>query len=170
MEPLTYSVTVRTGQQVTVVVLERSVQVDVDGVIASVTRTGRAAEHSDAPLGTRDPAKLTVVVDGATAPLRRRGRWKPLRRSRGLSAKVDAVEYAFAPRTMASSVLCRDRMKILELTLDGGRVRVKEAPDHSATELECALAVALAAAVGCGELALASKIWRAGLELLPFWP
>ncbi|WP_448222678.1 hypothetical protein [Gordonia iterans] len=67
-------------------------------------------------------------------------------------------------------MLYRDRMKVLELALDGGRVRVKEVPDHSATELECALAVALAAAVGCGELALASKLWRAGLELLPFWP
>ncbi|MFT3660050.1 MAG: hypothetical protein QM809_01265 [Gordonia sp. (in: high G+C Gram-positive bacteria)] len=171
MRMRTYSVDARPGRSVTVTDFEDSIRVDVDGTVAVVTRIGKQSGRGDAPIGSSDTTAPTITFDGAEVSLRRRGKRNPFRRARGYAVRVEEVEYTFVPRTMIESVLYKGETALTRLRRPpgDGRVRFRDPHADTTSDLECALAVALAAAVGCGGPGFLAQLGRAAVELSIIW-
>ncbi|MET9954812.1 hypothetical protein ABZ135_25150 [Streptomyces sp. NPDC006339] len=147
------------------------VQIDLDGPAGTLRVSGHglptvellrspgAAPDPLVPLGTRDPARLTLTVDGAPARIRpAKGRLS--RRSYRVDAIVSGTRYRLVPCSYGESRLTRDGRPLgtLESTGDG-RVDADWAP--GATPLDQALGTALAAAFGTG----AQPWWQTAADL-----
>ncbi|MEU8529408.1 MULTISPECIES: hypothetical protein [Streptomyces] len=114
-----------------------------------VARTPGDGETNDAvPVGTRDPARLTLTVDGLPAVLRP-AKGRLFRRSYRVDAAVDGVRYRLVPCSYAESRLTRDgrALGLLDSTGDG----LVGAEWHDGVQpRDIALGTALAAAFGTG--------------------
>ncbi|WP_344015957.1 hypothetical protein [Streptomyces thermospinosisporus] len=121
------------------------------------------------PIGTRDPERLTMTVDGTPVPLRP-AKGFLTRRSYRVDTGPDerGTRYRLIPSGVETSRLLRDGRPLAEFTSAGdGRVTVEWRPDAAPEPADAALGHALAAAFGTG----AEPMWRltldAVLELLP---
>ncbi|QGV79433.1 hypothetical protein [Streptomyces ficellus] len=114
------------------------------------------------PIGTRDPALLTLTVDGRPVPLRpAKGRLS--RRSYRVDVRLDGTRYRLVPCSYGDSRLLRDGRRIGELESSGdGRVSADWHDDTEPRPLDVAIGTALAAAFGTG----AQPLWEATLDMV----
>lgn len=124
------------------------------------------------PIGTRDPALLTLTVDGRPAGIRpAKGRLS--RRSYRVDATIGgapqrAARYRLVPCSYGESRLLRDGRRLGELASSGdGRVTAEWREDAEVLAQDVAVGTALAAAFGTG----AQPLWETALdavtELIP---
>ncbi|MFG2330049.1 hypothetical protein ACGFMM_10525 [Streptomyces sp. NPDC048604] len=114
-----------------------------------VARTPGDGETNDAiPVGTRDPARLTLTVDGREARLRP-AKGRVFRRSFRVDATVDGVRYRLVPCSYVESRLSRGRDALGRLDSTGDGL-VGAEWDTEPDALALALGTALAAAFGTG--------------------
>ena len=94
------------------------VEVAGDGFPAVHLRRSETADVSPyVPIGTRDPAHLTLTVDGTAAALAL-GRGRYTRGSFRVDAHLDGVHYRFHPSDEDGSRLTRDGKRLGELMLE----------------------------------------------------
>ncbi|WP_418958237.1 hypothetical protein [Streptomyces tritici] len=130
-----------------------------------VTRTGEGETDDAIPVGTRDPARLRLTVDGREAELRpAKGRLS--RRSFRVDAVVDGVAYRLVPCSYAESRLSRDGRVLgrLDCTGDG---RVGAEWDTEPGPADLAIGTALAAAFGTGAAPWWEILAQMLAELIP---
>lgn len=117
---------------------------------ATITRSVDADVQTYVPIGTRNAAHLTMVVDGTPVDLAP-GRGRYTRGSFKVAATYQGVRYLLAPASSVSSRLHRDGVRLGEFSrLDGGELRVWWNPDASVGPVDAAIGYALAAAFGTG--------------------
>ncbi|MFF8384272.1 hypothetical protein [Streptomyces kanasensis] len=114
------------------------------------------------PVGTRDGASLTLVVDGSAVPIRP-GKGRLTRHSFRVDVAHGEVVYRLVPDSLAGSRLLRDGEPIGGFTSDGdGAVLVEWRDGVGVRAVEVGLGYALAAAFGTG----AGPMWLLVLEAL----
>jgi hypothetical protein len=103
------------------------------------------------PIGTRDPAHLSLTVDGTPATLSP-GRGRFTRSSFRVDARVDGVDHHFHPSDEDGSRLSRDGQRLGDLMLEPETVELMAAwaPDADVRPQDAALGYALATAFGTG--------------------
>ncbi|OKK02639.1 hypothetical protein AMK26_23850 [Streptomyces sp. CB03234] len=119
------------------------------------------------PIGTRDPALLTLTVDGRPARVSpAKGRLS--RRSYRVDARVGDARYRLVPCGDEESRLLRDGRRLGELESSGdGRVTADWDEDARPTAQDVAVGTALAAAFGTGAQPLWETTLDAVTELIP---
>ncbi|QYN33282.1 hypothetical protein K1T35_32870 [Pseudonocardia sp. DSM 110487] len=128
------------------------VEVAGDGFPAVHLRRSETAEVSAyVPIGTRDPAQLTLTVDGTPATLTL-GRGRFTRGSFRVDAHVDGVHYHFSPSDEDGSRLSRDGQRLGELMLEPETVELMAVwtPAADVRPRDAAVGYALATAFGTG--------------------
>jgi hypothetical protein len=128
------------------------VEVAGDGFPAVHLRRSETAEVSAyVPIGTRDPAHLTLTVDGTPATLAL-GRGRFTRGSFRVDAHVDSVHYHFSPSDEDGSRLSRDGQRLGELMLEPETVELMAVwtPGADVRPRDAAVGYALATAFGTG--------------------
>ncbi|WP_406862204.1 hypothetical protein ABZO31_17755 [Streptomyces sp. HUAS MG47] len=116
------------------------------------------------PVGTRDPARLTLTVDGREARLRP-GKGRVFRRSFRVDATVDGVRYRLVPCSYVESRFSRGGKALGRLDSTGDGLVGAEwdtEPDTAPDALSLALGTALAAAFGTG----AAPWWEISLQMV----
>ncbi|HEY9372898.1 hypothetical protein [Streptomyces sp.] len=140
------------------------VRVAGDGLPEIVlARAEGGGEINDAiPIGTRDPTRLTLAVDGRPARLRP-AKGRVFRRSFRVDATVDGVDYRLVPCSYAESRLTRDgrALGLLDSTGDGA-VFAEWQDDTEVLPQDIAVGTALAAAFGTG----AAPWWQIVIEFI----
>ncbi|MEV3989975.1 hypothetical protein AB0J57_13830 [Streptomyces sp. NPDC049837] len=118
--------------------------------------------HPHIPIGTRDPALLTLTVDGRPARISpAKGRLS--RRSYRVDARVGDTRYRLVPCSYGESRLLRDGRRLGELESSGdGRVTADWREDAKVLAQDVALGTALAAAFGTG----AQPMWETALDVV----
>ncbi|MGW7456904.1 hypothetical protein [Streptomyces sp. NPDC054797] len=101
-------------------------------------------------IGTRDPAHLTLRIDGARADVRpAKGRLS--RRSYRVDVEYGGVRYRLVPDSVPSSRLTRDGVHIGDFSCDGDETVVAEWKEGSRIQpADAAIGYALASAFGTG--------------------
>ncbi|GHA85396.1 hypothetical protein ACIQRS_20445 [Streptomyces termitum] len=147
--------------------------VDGDGVpCAEIRRSGDAPPESHVPIGTRDPERLALSVDGAEEVLRPAKGFLTRRSYRVEAGPADrGPAYLLVPDSLGTSRLLRDGRLLGVFTSTGdGTVDVTWAPasdDAPPEPRDAAVGYALAAAFGTG----AEPMWKLTLDaLLELWP
>ncbi|RST15279.1 hypothetical protein E2C00_13575 [Streptomyces sp. WAC05374] len=114
------------------------------------------------PIGTRDPALLTLTVDGRPAGISpAKGRLS--RRSYRVDARVGGTRYRLVPCSHEESRLLRDGRKLGELESTGdGRVTADWDEHAEVLAEDAAVGAALAAAFGTG----ARPMWETTLDMV----
>jgi hypothetical protein len=128
------------------------VEVAGDGFPAVHLRRSETAEVSPyVPIGTRDPAHLTLTVDGTAAALTL-GRGRYTRGSFRVDAHLDGVHYRFHPSDEDGSGLSRDGLRLGELMLEPETVELMAvwSPGADVRPRDAAIGYALATAFGTG--------------------
>jgi hypothetical protein len=128
------------------------VEVAGDGFPAVHLRRSETAELSAyVPIGTRDPAHLTLTVDGAPATLAL-GRGRFTRGSFRVDAHVEGDHYRFHPSDEHGSRLSRDGQGLGELMLEPETVELMAVwrPGSDVRPRDAAVGYALATAFGTG--------------------
>jgi hypothetical protein len=128
------------------------IEVAGDGFPAVHLRRSDTAEVSQyVPIGTRDPAHLTLTVDGVRAALSL-GRGRFTRGSFRVDAHVDGVHYAFRPSDEDGSRLSRDGQRLGDLMLEPETVELMAVwtPGAEVRPQDAAVGYALATAFGTG--------------------
>ncbi len=128
------------------------VEVAGEGFPAVHLRRSEAAEVSRyVPIGTRDPAHLTLTVAGTQATLSP-GRGRFTRGSFRVDATVDDVHYRFHPSDEDGSRLSRDGQRLGDLMLEPETIELMAvwAPGAAVYPRDAALGYALATAFGTG--------------------
>lgn len=128
------------------------VEVAGDGFPAvHLRRDGTAEVSHHVPIGTRDPAHLTLTVDGTPATLSP-GRGRFTRGSFRVDARVDGVDYHFRPSDEDGSRLVRDGQRLGELLLEPETVELMAvwAPGADVRPRDAAVGYAVATAFGTG--------------------
>jgi hypothetical protein len=128
------------------------VEVAGDGFPAVHLRRSETAEVSPyVPIGTRDPAHLTLTVDGTAAALTL-GRGRYTRGSFRVDAHLDGVHYRFHPSDDDGSGLSRDGLRLGELMLEPETVELMAvwSPGADVRPRDAAIGYALATAFGTG--------------------
>lgn len=128
------------------------IEVAGDGFPAVHLRRSERAEVSDyVPIGTRDPAHLTLTVDGTPATLSP-GRGRFTRGSFRVDAQVGELHYRFHPSDEDGSRLSRDGQPLGELMLEPETVELMAvwAPGADVRPQDAAVGYALATAFGTG--------------------
>ncbi|MEI7034297.1 hypothetical protein [Streptomyces pratensis] len=123
------------GERVPRVVLTRAPGVEPDDRIA---------------IGTRDPHRLTLTVDGREAVIAP-GKGKLRRRSHRVDVRYAGTSYRLVPDSIPSSRLTRGRERLGDFSSDGDRrVLAEWRPGAPVEPLDAAIGYALAAAFGTG--------------------
>ena len=128
------------------------VEVAGDGFPAVHLRRSESAEVSGyVPIGTRDPAHLTLTVAGTPAVLSP-GKGRFTRGSYRVDATVEGVHYRFHPSDEDGSRLTRDGRLLGELMLEPETIELMEVwtPGADVRQQDAALGYALATAFGTG--------------------
>jgi hypothetical protein len=128
------------------------VEVAGDGFPPVHLRRSATAEISPyVPIGTRDPAQLTLTVAGAPAELAP-GRGRFTRGSYRVDARVGGVHYRFRPSDEDGSSLTRDGEGLGVLMLEPETIELMAAwtPGADVRPQDAALGYALATAFGTG--------------------
>ncbi len=123
------------GESIPHVVLERDPAAEVDPHIA---------------IGTRDPARLTLRIDGAHAELRpAKGRFS--RRSYRVDVEYGGASYRLVPDSIPSSRLTRDGVHLGDFSSDGDESVIVEWKEGCEIRpADAAIGYALASAFGTG--------------------
>ncbi|GAA2482219.1 hypothetical protein [Streptomyces gobitricini] len=127
-----------------------------------LVRTTGTEPDPHIPIGTRDPALLTLTVDGRPARISpAKGRLS--RRSYRVDARVGGVRYRLVPCGNEESRLLRDGRRLGELESSGdGRVTADWDENATVPAQGVAVGTALAAAFGTG----ARPMWETTLDVL----
>ena len=128
------------------------IEVAGDGFpVVHLRRTEDAEVSPYVPIGTRDPAHLTLTVGEAPATLSL-GRGRFTRGSFRVDAHVDGVQYLFRPSDEDGSRLSRDGQPLGELMLEPETVELMAvwAPGADVRPQDAAIGYALATAFGTG--------------------
>lgn len=128
------------------------IEVAGDGFPSVHLRRSETAEVSTyVPIGTRDPAHLTLTVDGTPAVLSP-GRGRFTRGSFRVDAHVGELRYRFHPSDEDGSRLSRDGQRLGELMLEPETVELMAvwSPGADVRPQDAALGYALATAFGTG--------------------
>lgn len=137
--------------------------------VAGIRRAPGGTADSHVPIGTRDPRRLTLVVDGAGETLRP-AKGFLTRRSYRVEVVSAAREcaYVLVPDSLGTSRLLRDRRRLGVFTSTGdGKVSVEWEPGSVPEPYDASVGYALAAAFGTG----AEPMWRLTLDaVLDLWP
>ncbi|MFJ8254947.1 hypothetical protein [Streptomyces sp. NPDC094466] len=140
------------GQGIPRVVLTRAPGTEIDDHIA---------------IGTRDPRRLTLTVDGREATIRP-GKGKLRRRSYRVDVRCAGTSYRLVPDSIPSSRLTRAGKHLGDFSSDGDRRVIAEWRAGAAVEpADAAIGYALAAAFGTGGLPMWMMAVEAVSELLP---
>ncbi|MFD4865842.1 hypothetical protein [Streptomyces sp. NPDC058412] len=126
-----------------------------------VRRAAGTSVESHVPIGTRDPDRLAMTVDGAEVQLRPAKGFLTRK-----SYRVDVGAYRLVPDSLDGSRLLRDGALLGVFSSSGdGRVSVEWKGEPGADD--AAVGYALAAAFGTG----AEPMWKLTLDaLLELWP
>jgi hypothetical protein len=115
-----------------------------------LTRAPGAEADDHIVIGTRDPRRLTLTVDGQDATIAP-GKGKLRRRSYRVDVRCAGTSYRLVPDSIPSSRLTRNGKHIGDFSSDGDRRVLAEWRDGAAVEpLDAAVGYALAAAFGTG--------------------
>jgi hypothetical protein len=115
-----------------------------------LTRAPGAEADDHIVIGTRDPRRLTLTVDGQDATIAP-GKGKLRRRSYRVDVRCAGTSYRLVPDSIPSSRLTRNGKHIGDFSSDGDRRVLAEWRDGAAVEpLDAAIGYALAAAFGTG--------------------
>ncbi|MFF8831844.1 hypothetical protein [Streptomyces sp. NPDC015131] len=127
-----------------------------------IARTAGTEADPLVPIGTRDPALLTLTVDGRPQRLTpAKGRLS--RRSYRVDARVDGTRYRLVPCSYGESRLLRDGRRLGELESSGdGRVSAEWREGARVSPQDAAVGTALAAAFGTG----AQPLWESLLDVV----
>ncbi|MER7882416.1 hypothetical protein ABTY35_06205 [Streptomyces fimicarius] len=127
-----------------------------------LTRAPGAEPDAHIVIGTRDPRRLTLTVDGRDATIKpRKGRLR--RRSYRVDVRCAGTSYRLVPDSIASSRLTRDGRHIGDFSSNGDRRVIAEWRDGAAVEpLDAAIGYALAAAFGTG----GQPMWMMAVETI----
>ncbi|MFF7034675.1 MULTISPECIES: hypothetical protein [Streptomyces] len=127
-----------------------------------LTRAPGAEADAHIVIGTRDPRRLTLTVDGRDATIKP-GKGKLRRRSYRVDVRCAGTSYRLVPDSIASSRLTRDGRHIGDFSSNGDRRVIAEWRDGSAVEpLDAAIGYALAAAFGTG----GQPMWMMAVETI----
>lgn len=127
------------------------VRVEGPGVpTATLVRTGDVRDHPQAPVGTRDAARLTMTVGGDTAGLHL-GAGRLTRSSFSVSADLPGRAYVLKPAGAFSSVLRRNGQQVAVFVNGGDELSAAWRPESASPSAEdAAVGYLLAAAFGTG--------------------
>ncbi|MEV7911489.1 hypothetical protein [Streptomyces griseus] len=127
-----------------------------------LTRAPGAEADDHIVIGTRDPRRLTLTVDGRDATIKP-GKGKLRRRSYRVDVRCAGTSYRLVPDSIPSSRLTRDGKHIGDFSSDGDRRVIAEWRDGAAIEpLDAAIGYALAAAFGTG----GQPMWMMAVEAI----
>ncbi|MFI1227323.1 MULTISPECIES: hypothetical protein [unclassified Streptomyces] len=116
----------------------------------TLTRAPGAAIDDHIAIGTRDPHRLTLTVDGRDATIAP-GKGKLRRRSYRVDVRCAGTSYRLVPDSIPSSRLTRDGTHLGDFSSDGDRRVIAEWRADAAVEpTDAAIGYALAAAFGTG--------------------
>ncbi|MCX4824641.1 hypothetical protein OG883_33270 [Streptomyces sp. NBC_01142] len=116
----------------------------------TLTRAPGAEVDDHIAIGTRDPERLTLTIDGTEVKLAP-AKGKLSRRSYRVDVEYDGASYRLVPDSIPSSRLTRDGKHIGDFSSDGdGRVLADWREDAEVKPLDASLGYALAAAFGTG--------------------
>ncbi|WP_098896836.1 hypothetical protein [Streptomyces sp. st77] len=126
-----------------------------------LTRAPGAEVDDHILIGTRDPRRLTLTVDGRDATIKP-GKGKLRRRSYRVDVRCAGTAYRLVPDSIPSSRLTRDGKHIGDFSSAGGDRRViAEWRDGAVVEpADAAIGYALAAAFGTG----GQPMWMMAIE------
>ncbi|MEW2136342.1 hypothetical protein AB0892_06985 [Streptomyces sp. NPDC005409] len=132
---------------------DRQERLEVSGEVIPhvlLERGPGAAVDPHIAIGTRDPALLTLRIDGAQAEVRpAKGRLS--RRSYRVDVEYGGVRYRLVPDSVPSSRLTRDGVHIGDFTCDGDETVVAAWKEGSRIQAaDAAIGYALASAFGTG--------------------
>ncbi|MFE7339561.1 MULTISPECIES: hypothetical protein [Streptomyces] len=127
-----------------------------------LTRAPGAEADDHIVIGTRDPRRLTLTVDGRDATIKP-GKGKLRRRSYRVDVRCAGTSYRLVPDSIPSSRLTRDGKHIGDFSSNGDRRVIAEWRDGAAVEpLDAAIGYALAAAFGTG----GQPMWMMAVEAI----
>ncbi|MFE6767619.1 hypothetical protein ACFVFD_01415 [Streptomyces fimicarius] len=127
-----------------------------------LTRAPGAEADDHIVIGTRDPRRLTLTVDGRDATIKP-GKGKLRRRSYRVDVRCAGTFYRLVPDSIPSSRLTRDGKHIGDFSSNGDRRVIAEWRDGAAVEpLDAAIGYALAAAFGTG----GQPMWMMAVEAI----
>ncbi|MFD5412121.1 hypothetical protein [Streptomyces nojiriensis] len=133
-------------------------RLEVDGeAIPRVSLERDPATEADPQItiGTRDPAHLTLRVDGATVGLLP-GKGRLSRHSYRVDVTYDGADYRLVPDSVPGSRLTRDGVHLGDFTSDGDETVIAEwREDREIRPADAAIGYALASAFGTG----AQPLW-----------
>ncbi|MGW7415645.1 hypothetical protein [Streptomyces sp. NPDC054863] len=123
------------GEQIPAVVLERDPASETDPLIA---------------IGTRDPAALTMYIDGTEAKVTP-AKGKLRRQTYRIDVEHDGVHYRLEPASVPSSKLTRDGTYLGDFSSDGDETVIAEwREDAEVRPADASVGYALASAFGTG--------------------
>ncbi|MEU8887081.1 hypothetical protein [Streptomyces sp. NPDC048442] len=123
------------GEQIPAVVLERDPESETDPLIA---------------IGTRDPAALTLWIDGAEAKVTP-AKGKLRRQTYRIDVEYDGAHYRLEPDSVPSSRLTRDGTHLGDFSSDGDETVIAEwQEDAEVRPADASVGYALASAFGTG--------------------
>jgi hypothetical protein len=148
---------------------EGMAQVRVEGPalpVAMIVRDEETRDHAQAPLGTRDEARLTMTVGGDTAGLHL-GAGRLKRSSFCASVDLPGRAYVFEPTSTSSSVLRRNGQQVASFISSEDGLSAYWRPEGTSPLAEdAAVGYLLAAAFGTGAASTGELVFEAFLELI----
>lgn len=134
-----------------------------------IRRVPGTALESHVPIGTRDPDRLNLLIDGVEEILRPAKGFLTRRSYRvAVVSAARKCTYLLVPDSVGTSRLLRDRRRLGVFTSTGdGKVSVEWEPGRAPEPYDAAVGYALAAAFGTG----AEPMWKLTLDAaLDLWP
>ncbi|MFF7726006.1 hypothetical protein [Streptomyces sp. NPDC008001] len=133
----------------------------------AVDRAPEAETEDHVPIGTRDPARLTMTVDGEPVALVP-SKGKLSRRSYAVDVTRGGTVYRLVPDSIAGSRLLKDGQHLGDFSSDGdGRVLAEWKEGADVAPADASVGYALAAAFGTGGQPMWMVAIEAAAELLP---
>ncbi|MGW0391259.1 hypothetical protein ACWDYJ_10210 [Streptomyces sp. NPDC003042] len=127
------------------------IEVDGEGIPrVTLERDPESQVDPRTAIGTRDPARLTMRIDGREVEL------KPAkgglsRRSYRVDVKYDGADYRLVPDSVPSSRLTRDGLRIGDFSSDGDELVIAEWKEGAEVRpVDASIGYALASAFGTG--------------------
>lgn len=119
------------------------------------------------PIGTRDPAGLSLSVDGSDALISPRpGKYS--RRSYRVTAEFGGARYLFTPTSATNSRLLRDHRRLGDLsTPESGQISAEWTDINAVEPTDAAIGYALAASFGTGARFFVFVLLEGILDAIP---